>query len=113
MIKGTTINVLTPSSNSKDRFGNPIITTTKTTVNNVLIVPGETEDLEASRPEGVMVAYTLHFPKTFSGSLEGCSVELPAPWTGTYNVIGSPTPYMIENCPTPWYMPVEVEKAHG
>jgi len=83
------------------------------TVDDVLIAPGATESLEASRPEGVQVAYTLHFPKTFSGTLEGCEVVLPAPWAGTYRVIGCPSPYMDENTPTRWHMPVEVEAAHG
>lgn len=113
MISGATVDVYTEAASGTDRFGNVVYTSTKTTVDNVLIVPGATADLEASRPEGVQVAYTLHFPKSFSDSLEGASVELPAPWAGTYRVIGSPTPYIDANTPTPWHMPVEVEVAHG
>ena len=113
MIKGVTVTVATPSSTSTDRLGNPVITYTNSTVDNVLVVPGQTSDLDASRPAGVQVAYTLHFPKSFDGSLEGCEVTLPAPWEGTYRVIGAPGPYMDENTPTSWHMPVEVEYAHG
>lgn len=114
MITGTTVTVLRPTAQRPDRFGNVTYgTPTSETVDNVLIAPGATSDLEAGRPEGVQVAYTLHFPKTYSASLEGCSVVLPAPWSGTYRVIGDPSPYMDENTPTPWHMPVEVEAAHG
>jgi hypothetical protein len=113
MIKGVSVDVYTPTANGTDRFGNAIYTSAKTTVDNVLVVPGATSELDVSRPEGVQVAYTLHFPKTFSASLEGCVIELPAPWTGTYSVIGCPTPYIEVNTPTPWYMPVEIEAAHG
>ena len=96
-----------------DRFGNVEYTTKNETVNDVLISPGATSDMEASRPEGVTVAYTLHFPKTYTGTLEGCDVILPAPWAGTYHIIGDPREYMDENTPTRWHMPVEVEAAHG
>ena len=115
MLSGTTVTVKRPFGlTGRDRFGNaqhgsPV----DEAVDNVLVAPGATEDLEAARPEGAMVAYTLHFPKGYDGSLEGCYVELPAPWEGTYRVIGDPHPYMDANTPTPWHMAVEVEAAHG
>lgn len=113
MIKGVTVAVRRPTTSGTDRFGNPVITWTTETVDDVLVSPGATADLEASRPEGVTVAYSLHFPKTFTSSLEGCEVTLPAPWSGTYRVIGAPGQYMDKNTPTRWHMPVEVEVAHG
>lgn len=113
MIKGVSVTVKTPSYGASDRFGNAIVTYSSETVANVLVAPGATNDLEASRPEGVTVAYTLHFPKTFTGSLEGCIVTLPAPWAGDYRVVGNPKPYIDANTPTEWHTPVEVEAAHG
>lgn len=113
MIKGVTVTVRRPSSTQKDRFGNPVKEWTTETVNNVLVSPGATADLEAARPEGVTVDLSLHFPKTYNEPLEGCEVMLPAPWSGTYAVIGAPTPYIDANTPTPWHMPVEVAAAHG
>lgn len=113
MIKGVAVTVRTPSSSSKDRFGNPVVTYTETTVENVLVSPGATENLEASRPDGIMVDFTLHFPKTFNGVLEGCQVVLPEPWAGTYEVIGAPYPYIDANTPTEWHIPAEVMRAHG
>lgn len=115
MISGTTIKVKHPVGlTGTTRFGNANTSwTTWETVGNVLVSPGSTDDLEASRPEGVQVAYTLHFPKGYATSLEGAIVELPAPWAGQYRVVGDPRPYMDANCPTPWHLPVEVEAAHG
>ena len=114
MISGQSVTVLTPNTDGTDRLGEPIyIEPTETTVENVLIVPGATADLEASRPDGVTVALTLHFPKTFSGDLRGCSVVITGDYAGTYRVIGEPYPYMVVNTPTSWYMPVEVEAVHG
>lgn len=120
MIRGVDVTVTHPTvktvDNAKqlDRFGNHVPGTPVTeTVHDVLVSPGATSDLEASRPEGVRVAYTLHFPKSYTGTLEGATVTLPAPWTGVYRVIGDPREYIDANTPTPWHMPVEVEVAHG
>ena len=115
MIKGVTVTVYSPvGTTGTDRFGEPIYgTPSATEVGNVLVSPGATENLEASRPDGVKVAYTLHFPKSFTASLRGCSVALPAPWAGTYRVIGDPKPYIDANTPTKWHMPVEVEAVYG
>lgn len=110
-IRGIAVTVLRPSR-TIDRLGNEVDgEPEEETVDNVLVVPGATADMEASRPDGVGVALTLHFPKTYAASLEGCSVRLPAPWEGVFKVIGSPMPYM--RSPTAWNRPVEVEEAHG
>ena len=114
MIRGVAVTVLRPNVSGTDRLGNPAYgEPTAETVSDVLVQPGPTSELDATRPEGVSVAYTLHFPKAFSGSLEGCSVTLPEPWAGTYRVIGDPRPYMAANCPTRWNRTVEVGEAHG
>lgn len=110
---GVQVTVKSPVQGQPDRFGNATYTYTSETVDDVLVAPGATSDLEASRPEGVSVAYTLHFPKSFTGSLDGCIVTLPAPWAGDYRVIGDPRPYIDANTPTRWHTPVEVEAAHG
>lgn len=112
-MQGVEVTVVTRTAGAEDRFGNATYTETQSTVDDVLVSPGSTAELDASRPEGVSVAYSLHFPKTFAGSLEGCDVILPAPWAGTYRVIGDPRPYIGANTPTRWHMPVEVEAAHG
>lgn len=120
MIRGVTVTVRHPvigttgGAEITDRFGNPVLAAqTEETVGNVLVSPGGTADLEASRPEGVTVGYTLHFPKGYAASLEGCSVVLPAPWSCECRVVGDPRPYIDADTPTPWHLPVEVEVAHG
>ena len=122
MIKGVSVTVKTPKqvmTNTTpkkpvlDRFGNATYTYSSKTVDNVLVAPGATRDLEAARPEGVTVAYTLHFPKSYTDSLEGCIITLPSPWAGDYRVIGDPRCYIDADTPTPWHTPVEVEAAHG
>ena len=113
MIRGETVTVNRPYQTGTDRFENIVYGMTGESVGNVLIAPGSTELLDASRPEGAKVAYSLHFPKGYTGSLDGCTVTLPSPWSGTYKVIGDPRPYMDANTPTSWDRPVEVEAAHG
>ena len=112
-MRGTSVILYTPNGTERDRFGNEQRFFTESKVSDVLVQPGVSADLEASRPEGVTVAFTLHFPKTFGGSLEGCEIELPEPWFGRYRVIGNPSRYMRENTPTRWDFPVEVERAYG
>lgn len=110
-MRGIPVTVLRPTRTT-DRLGNEVDgKPERETVENVLVAPGQTADMEAARPDGVTVALTLHFPKTYTASLEGCSIELPEPWEGTYRVIGNPMPYM--RSPGPWNRPVEVEDAHG
>lgn len=53
-------------------------------VESVVVAPGATADLDASRPEGVTVAYTLCFPKTYAGELRAarwrCAGSASAWW---------------------------------
>lgn len=116
MISGMTVTILRPGPSVIDRFGNEIPgEEVAIAINDVIIAPGATADLEASRPDGVTVAYTLHMPVFGIEDLEGCEVMLPAPYGGPYRVVGNPTRYMPENMPPRFkgYMPVEVEAAHG
>ena len=111
MIRGRTVTVYFPSAWSVDRFNNTIVEAySQMAVENVLMSPGATADLEAGRPDGVSVAYTLHFPKSFDESLKECLVEFDGV---RYRIVGDPKPYMDENTPTPWHMPVEVVKVDG
>lgn len=75
-----------------------------------VVCPGATSDMDATRPEGVTVAYTLHFPKTYAGSLRGCSVEVRGE---TYDVVGDPQRTTDAATPGPWNLAVEVTRADG
>lgn len=93
--------------NYVEAYGEPV------DVDNVLVVPGPCDELDDSRPEGVKVALTLHFPKTWTSDLRGAKVALTGRYSGSYRVIGKPMPYMEVLTPTQWNMPVEVEVCDG
>ena len=113
-IKGTTVSVELRKSSERDSFGNEQPAWDKAQdVTNVLVVPGKCEELDATRPEGVRVALTLHFPKSWTSDLRGAKVTLTGRYAGTYLVIGDPIPYMDANTPGAWNMPVEVEAVDG
>lgn len=116
MIRGTAITVEPRIWGARDALGNSAEAYgTPATVADVLVQPGPTADLDAARPDGVKVALTLHFPKTYTGDLRGARVTLPAPWTwgNPYRVVGNPEPYMDANCPTRWHMAAEVVATDG
>lgn len=114
MITGISVEVIRPAKGAPDRFGNETAEACeRETVDNVLVSPGPTSDMEAARPDGVVVALSLHFPRGYAKPLANCEVELPEPWAGRYRVVGDPRPYIDADTPTPWHLPVEVEAAHG
>lgn len=87
-----------------DRFGNPaMVAQTAETVDGVIVDSPTTEDLEAARPYGAAVSFVLHWPIDYANSLKHAEVTLPAPWSGTYRVIGDPKPLMAENNPLPYF----------
>lgn len=95
----------------RDELGDEVAATVaREEVSGVLVAPGSTEDLDASRPEGVTVAFTLHFPKTYRKSLRGCLAEVRG---GTYAVVGDPQAYTPENTPGDWNRAVEVTRTDG
>lgn len=112
LLPKTSVTVLRPNPTGvTDPFGAPVEgEPVSETVAGVLVTPGATADLDPSRPEGVRVAYTVHFPKGYGKSLRGCSVVIE---NREYRVIGDPKPYMDEGVPGPWDMPVEVEAVDG
>lgn len=94
----------------RDDLGEPTLGEPTRDEVRCVVCPGATSDMEATRPEGVTVAYTLHFPKTYSGSLRGCSVEV----RGTrYDVVGDPQRTTDSATPGPWNLAVEVTRSDG
>lgn len=96
----------------RNAHNQPIYDWVPETVSDVLVAPGPRADIaDAMRPEGTVVAWNLHFPKTYTGSLRGARVRVrggaPCP------VVGDPQPYTLENTPTKWHLPVEVSRADG
>ena len=111
MIRGTSVTVTSRTLKSRDDMGEPVFETTTTTVENVLWHEASTDEMdESNRMFGVTCDLSLDFPKSFTDSLEGSTVEVG----GTaYRVLGDPKGYMAENTPTPWNRRAMAVRADG
>ena len=94
-----------------DDLGEPeVVRVDREDVQNVLVYPGATADLEASRPNGASVDMTLHFPKSYGRDLDGCTVVVRGV---EYRVVGAPQRYAPDLTPGDWNMAVEVSRVDG
>jgi hypothetical protein len=94
-----------------DGFNKQEYDTEAVTVADVLVAPGATADVtDSNRPEGVRVAYTLYFPKSFAAVLDGLHVIVRGERCA---VIGAPRPYPESLTPGKWNLKAEVEAVHG
>ena len=110
LLTGEDVAVLTRTV-GYDEHMEEVETWERETVENVLVFPGSTSDVRDSvRPDGTRAAYTLGFPKGFTGSLRGCRIEVRG---AVYSVIGDPHPATPDNIPGRWNMNVEVEAVDG
>lgn len=113
MLTGETVYIEDKVKTGENDYKEPIYETAERPVSGVLIAVGSTSDLaDSNRPEGVSVAYTLYFPKTFdaSESLRGKRIKVYGDW---YEVIGDPKPWLNPMTPTDWNRVVEVSATHG
>lgn len=110
-MKSISIKVLRPEIIGKDALGEDICELVPEPDEVlVLTTPGKVAELDATRPEGVLVTWTIHFPKDYVLSLRDCWIEMSG---NRYRVIGDPQPYMPENTPGLFNRPVEVEVVDG
>lgn len=107
------VEVLRPTVLRYDDLGNPVKGYESETVAGVLITPAETSDIGPERPEGYTASLTVHFPKTYTKSLQGCALSLPAPYPSYVTVEGDPQPYMSELTPGQWNRAAQVVAADG
>lgn len=111
MIAGTTVTVKRREQIGVDGFNSPIYAETFEDVENVLIQPSVRNDFkDTNRQDGDRIRYQLHFPKTYDKNLRNTEINVRGSY---YKVVGNPDHYMLENCPTDWWMPVEVESIEG
>lgn len=112
MITGEFACVLRRKSVVVDAMGEPVYGPWEPEIDpvEVLVVPGTSTELDETRPDGVRVAYTLHFPKSYRASLRGCMVRIRG---FDYRVVGDPQPYTDANVPGHWNRPVEAEAVDG
>lgn len=110
LIKGESV-VVTRVIKGFDDLGEPIPEREiKEQVDNVVVAPQTAAELDATRPNGAKIAFTLCFPKTYTKDLYGCMVKVRGK---TYRVVGDPQSWTVANTPTPWNYTVEVEAVNG
>ena len=109
LIPTEAVTVIRPTV-ERDDLGEPIEAGASREEVRCVVCPGATSDMDATRPEGVTVSYTLHFPKTYAGNLRGCSVEVRGE---VFGVVGDPQRTTEAATPGPWNMAVEVARADG
>lgn len=110
LLTGEDVAVLTRSV-EYDAHMEEVETWESETVGNVLVHPGSTSDVrDSSRPDGTRAAFTLGFPKSYTGSLRGCRVSVRGE---VFAVIGDPRPASPDNIPGRWNRNVEVEAVCG
>lgn len=108
LLEGRSVEVVRAAVSYVD--GERVESTERERVDNVLVCPGTTADSAANaRPDADRVAYTLAFPKGYDKTLRNCRVVIGG---REFAVIGDPQPCR-ENCPTAWWMKVEVERVDG
>lgn len=92
-----------------DELGNPIREKVPENVDGVLVAVGpQGEPSETNRPDGVTVAYTLYFPKTFTGEVDNCGCVV----RGHYCEFTGHSDRYTQS-PNPWNMKCEVKYGEG
>ena len=111
MIRGTSVTLTKRTMTGRDDMGEPVFATSTTTVDNVLWHEASTDEMDQSnRMFGVTCDLSLDFPKSFTDSLEGCTVPVCG---DDYRILGDPKGYMPENTPTPWNRHAMAVRADG
>ena len=109
MFKTERVTVLVPNV-ARDAVGEPSFGEATVVEADVIVCPGSTSDLPEDRPSGVQAAYTLHFPKSWEGSLRGASVVVRGE---ELSVIGDPKPYTPDNTPGGFNLEVKAARVDG
>ena len=112
MIHGERVTIFAQVKGSEDSYGVPSVEyRAQRAIENVLVAPSGTTDLEPGmRADGDSVTLTLHFPKTFTGSLRSARLTVRGVM---YEVVGDPQPYTDQNVPGAWNRPVTVRLVEG
>lgn len=94
----------------RDDLGEPVFgEPERTEVPGCFVQPGATADLDATRPNGVSVAFTVYMSDP-GFSLRGCAMEVRG---RRYEVVGDPHPSTPENVPGGRNLQVEVTRSDG
>lgn len=108
LLTGTTILLYEKVKTGVDAFNAPIYTEKAVNVENVLIAPATTEDIEDDlQLYGKHAVYELHIPKTDTHNWENQVVEF---YGHKWKTFGIPLVYMNHLTPGQWNRKVKVER---
>lgn len=109
---GETVTIKSRTATEADPFNDPTYSESTEQVDNVLVAQGsQSNSTDSTRPDGVQVAFTLYFPRSWAyRSLKGDSVLIDG---NEYKVVGNPRPYDGGLHPTQWNLEVEVSESEG
>lgn len=112
VIVGESVVVERRVETGRDPGNSPIYSWESEPVENVLVAIGTRADVsDSTRPDGVEVRFTLHFPKGYPETLRGARVRVRG--GEPLNVIGDPAHYTEANTPGAWSMPCQVGRVDG
>lgn len=110
-MRGETVTVCKRTKTGTDPGGGEIWELTQETVDDVLVADGaQNNSTDSIRPDGIDVACTLHFPRTYTDSLRGAEIVVRGE---TYTVLGDPLAYRGGISPTRWNRKVECKRGDG
>lgn len=113
-MKTVTVTLKAKTQTGTNDFGEPVYTIQDIPVDDVLVgEPSSTDIQNVITTYGKRISYTLAVPKGDVNKWTGAEVELPAPWSATYRVIGEPTMGIDENIPLRWNKKVHLERLEG
>lgn len=108
MIHGTAITLYEKTQTGTNEIGEPILTETPVTVENVLIgEPSAQERLDEVNLTGRMIDYTLGVPKGDSHEWQNVTVEF---FGHKFRTFGIPVRGIEENIPLSWHLKVKCER---
>ena len=111
MIIGEAIQLKNRRTEADDEFGNMRVAYyTAISVYNVLVARASSQDLGPERPDGDATVMTFHFPKSYTGTLDGSLIGWSGKW---WEVIGDPKPYSKVSTPGVWNRPVQARLVEG
>lgn len=107
-IRGITVILFEKAQTELDPFGDPVCAETETEVNNVLVAPASSEEIQDSHNlYGRKAVYTLAIPKGDDHEWEDRIVTF---FGKDWHTFGIPTQGIEENIPLRWNMKVTVER---
>lgn len=107
LIKGITVTLYEKTATGVDDFNAPIYTETPVEVENVLVSPVSSDDLQDDiQLNGKKAVYELSIPKKNTSVWENATVEF---WGKKWKTFGFVQRYITENVPLDWDRKVKVE----